>query len=405
MQVLLIKRNLLLLGLLVITTIATVIGIRYYIFAKSSLIPPGYSVLSYFNALETADKNSDGYINTIDTALTIKRYGSEKVMAGGKFGNVVGALERSFQLENLNVNIASKKTEVLASAENKKRYAQDLVVANEMPLPVPQYAKEDKAYNQSSVARALTDTQSTSGGSSDAAGGTGESGSKGADSGKTIIPSVLGTVSSYTGSAGFDYPIAVPAGPGGIAPSLSLSYSSGNVDDVLPYNDKFARKLRESDGSVVNSYQYKEPNSYVPFYAGYGFNIGGAGSIVRDTRGEKNVYVIKGDIHHRFLLNLPSGLSVELKYNNKTRRWVSVPEGFVKIEHAVPAVADERTSYGDVAGVPASLYGTQMPGSDYKLVDAEEWVVTASDGSKYYFGEKNCKIKLVLMEVFTGVIC
>lgn len=395
MQSTLLKKNLLLLGLLVITTIATVIGVRYFIFAKGTAVPAGYSVLSYFNALEVADKNSDGYINSVDSALTIKRYGSSKIMAGGQFGTTVGALERSFQLENLNVNIAAKKAEILANEENKRRYTQDLVVANESLLPVPQFVKEDKAFNQS-VTKApttLANTQTTTSGSSGATGG-GTSGSKGADSGKTIIPSVLGTVSSYTGSAGFDYPIAVPAGPGGIAPALSLSYSSGNVDDTLGYDDRYAEKQRDSDGTVVNSYRYKDPGTYVPFYAGYGFNIGGAGSITRDTRGEKDVYVIKGDIHHRFLLNLPSGLSVELKYNNKTRRWVSVPEGFVKIEHAVPAVADERTSYGDKEGVPASLAGIQMPGSDYKLVDADEWVVTASDGSKYYFGEKKLQDKI-----------
>ena len=35
-----------------------------------------------------------------------------------------------------------------------------------------------------------------------------------------------------------------------------------------------------------------------------------------------------------------------------------------------------------------------MPGSDYKLVDSGEWVITASDGSKYYFGEKKLQDKI-----------
>ena len=402
MQSTLLKKNLLLVGLLVITTIATVIGVRYFIFAKTVSVPGGYSVLSYFNALEVADKNSDGHINAVDAALTIKRYGTSKVVAGGQFGNSVNALERSFQLENLNVSIAAKKTEILANEENKRRYAQDLVVANESLLPVPQYVKEDKAFNQSAASRAqnttqatalaTTQTTTTSGGASAGSEGTG---SKGADSGKTIIPSVLGTVSPYTGSAGFDYPIAVPAGPGGIAPALSLSYNSGSIDDALAqYGEKYVSGQRDSDGTPVNSYGYKDANSYVPFYAGYGFNIGGGGSIVRDTRQEKDVYVIKGDVHHRFLLNLPSGLSVELKYNNKTRRWVSIPEGFVKIEHLPPAPASEATTLGNGADIKPSIDGIMMPGSDYKLVDSGEWVITASDGSKYYFGEKKLQDKI-----------
>ncbi|MDQ5824344.1 MAG: NBR1-Ig-like domain-containing protein [Chloroflexota bacterium] len=46
-----------------------------------------------------------------------------------------------------------------------------------------------------------------------------------------FIPSLQGwQVSLYTGAASYQYPIEVPAGPGGVKPSVSLSYSSGSSD-------------------------------------------------------------------------------------------------------------------------------------------------------------------------------
>ena len=46
-----------------------------------------------------------------------------------------------------------------------------------------------------------------------------------------FLPSLQGfQVSSFTGAASYSYPIDVPAGPGGLKPSLSLSYSSGATD-------------------------------------------------------------------------------------------------------------------------------------------------------------------------------
>lgn len=46
-----------------------------------------------------------------------------------------------------------------------------------------------------------------------------------------FVPSLQGwQVSMYTGAASYSYPIDVPAGPAGLKPSLSLSYSSGATD-------------------------------------------------------------------------------------------------------------------------------------------------------------------------------
>lgn len=47
------------------------------------------------------------------------------------------------------------------------------------------------------------------------------------------LPSVRGfNVSEQTGAATINYPLTLPPGPGGFAPSLALSYSSSNVDDI-----------------------------------------------------------------------------------------------------------------------------------------------------------------------------
>jgi uncharacterized repeat protein (TIGR01451 family) len=55
----------------------------------------------------------------------------------------------------------------------------------------------------------------------------------GSSASDAFIPSVQGfQVSSFTGAASYAYPFDVPAGPAGIKPSLSLSYSSAATDGV-----------------------------------------------------------------------------------------------------------------------------------------------------------------------------
>ncbi len=50
---------------------------------------------------------------------------------------------------------------------------------------------------------------------------------------EAYIPSLQGwQVSLYTGAVSYQYPIEVPAGPGGVKPSVSLSYSSGSSDGL-----------------------------------------------------------------------------------------------------------------------------------------------------------------------------
>ncbi|OGK45857.1 hypothetical protein A3B46_03595 [Candidatus Roizmanbacteria bacterium RIFCSPLOWO2_01_FULL_39_19] len=393
-----IKKNLALIFVLLLTTAGALIGIRYFLRAESIKIPDGYNVLSYIDALETADRNEDGYINSLDGAYVVKRYGAFRLIADPKFGDAYNSLEVSFQIAHFNKNINIIRGQIFKDPVLSRQYVEDIVVANEKSIATPNYVTDDRSYNEqfpslrrgitlpiepiitseNLVAEKLSEVkvlgETTE--SADTQAGGEATGSRGSDSGRTIIPSVLGTVSSYTGSAGFDYPISVPSGPGGIAPALSLGYASGNVDDALPYDDRQVVDYGD-DGHEIQDYFYKNSKSYTPFFAGYGFAVSGGGSIVRDTRQEKDVFVLKGEVHHRFILNLPSGLSAELKYNKQTRRWTSIPEGFVKIDR-----------------VGVDTEGKMMPSSDFRIFDGAQWVVTASDGSKYYFGEEKLSDKI-----------
>ncbi len=55
--------------------------------------------------------------------------------------------------------------------------------------------------------------------------------SDGSSPSEAFLPSLQGFQASlYTGAASFSYPIAVPKGPGGLAPNLTLSYSSAAYD-------------------------------------------------------------------------------------------------------------------------------------------------------------------------------
>src|SRR5258706_13795948 len=57
--------------------------------------------------------------------------------------------------------------------------------------------------------------------------------SDGSSPSAAFIPSLQGfQVSNFTGAASYSYPIELPAGPGGLKPSLALSYSSAATDGV-----------------------------------------------------------------------------------------------------------------------------------------------------------------------------
>lgn len=222
-------------------------------------------------------------------------------------------------------------------------------------LPTPQLTpKVDSAKIQQ------TEGESGSGGSG--------SGEENKSYGRTIIPSVLGTVSGYTGAASFSIPINVPAGPGGVAPGVSFSYSSSSLDD-----DRL--------GDVYFRDENRYPVSYLP----HGFALGGFSSIVRDTRNHMEAPEIEGDPYHRFIVSLPTGGSFEMKYNKTNNKWITIPNAFVNIEHFKPGTTDQNQPFADE---------TSKQGHAFNYIDAGQFIITTPDGTKYYFGEANLPEKL-----------
>lgn len=172
-----------------------------------------------------------------------------------------------------------------------------------------------------------------------------------------ILPSVTGfATNKFTGAATVSYPIALPPGPGGFAPSLGLSYSSGSVADG--YNG-----VKDWEG------EYYHQASWV----GLGWEVGGLGYIVRDPGSWRDPQVpepegdseggIKDD---RFYLVFPGGaaeLVNKAKYEERNKQWETEPQLFLKIKHE------------------HKPYGAQQVGAD-----TAPWEITSRDGIKYYFG-------------------
>ncbi len=155
-----------------------------------------------------------------------------------------------------------------------------------------------------------------------------------------IIPSVQGaTVDPFSGAASFSLPIDVAPGRGGSQPALSLSYSSGSVDDT--YN---------SDQNWQSGY-HKQAN-----WAGLGWNLNGLYSLTRDISGTQEY----GN-DDTFYLNL--GGSYKLVYANN--EWKTDPDGYVKIE---------QYDGGSECGV---LSLNQTPNC--------RWKVTTPDGTQHLF--------------------
>jgi hypothetical protein len=72
-----------------------------------------------------------------------------------------------------------------------------------------------------------------------------------------IIPSVhsSATVDAWTGAAAFSYPIEVVPGRNGLQPSVSLSYSSGSVDDMYNSDQNWGEN-RYTDGTTPTTYHF-----------------------------------------------------------------------------------------------------------------------------------------------------
>ena len=161
--------------------------------------------------------------------------------------------------------------------------------------------------------------------------GLGEKLTEGAD----LLPSsAVFSSDEFTGYASINIPIAAPAGLGGMAPGLSLSYSSGVADDL--------ESLHGATG-------YKAQADWV----GYGWSLGGLSHVAR-TKDETIYSLNMGGVDARIL--------------KRDNRWITNPDRFLKIEHT------------------SAWSGLHIRDGGRNRYDLGDWAITASDGTVYHFG-------------------
>ncbi|RME48062.1 MAG: RHS repeat protein, partial [Chloroflexi bacterium] len=140
----------------------------------------------------------------------------------------------------------------------------------------------------------------------------------------------------FTGNFSFNYPLAAPPGPHGFGPKLSLTY-----------NDEVANSAW--DGDMQSGTPYRIQASTV----GYGWNIGGLGSV------RVNWHANPFEVYLSF-----AGGSYKLKYETSTGEWYTEPESFLKV-------------WRD--GTPQSTLLDE-------LLRPDAWHVMDQNGVKYTFG-------------------
>ncbi len=161
----------------------------------------------------------------------------------------------------------------------------------------------------------------------------------------TLLTTVLGAAPDlWTGSSSFSYPINMPAGPGGFAPSLNLSYSSEAANSVVMHS-----------GTDYNT--QADPIGY-----GWSLNVPSISSS-GPTWNER-----------RYTLSL-GGKSYELINDNG---WRTKPESFLRISRGSNtgfyAYSDFQVTCGGPVNIPLHTY------------DAAFWVIETPDGMRYQFG-------------------
>ena len=178
-----------------------------------------------------------------------------------------------------------------------------------------------------------------------------------------VLPSVSHLTSDLqTGGSNIHYPIDLPQGLGGMAPALSLGYSSVSVDD-----------LRDANGLNDPADDVEWNDEYVAQagLAGLGWNIGGLSYIAR-AKGLETIDDFLDDEYQLVLNGQSSKLDVvAIAPNNIYGAEASAPYGvaspwtFFKIRYGLIPV---RTQNGR------------------EVRHSGEWIVTTSDGTKHYFG-------------------
>jgi hypothetical protein len=157
------------------------------------------------------------------------------------------------------------------------------------------------------------------------------------------LPSLEGfQLSGFTGAATYSYPIQVPPGPGGLQPSLSLSYNTQEVDS---YSSRTQASWVGMGWSMDTGYIQRNMNGTANYFADDTFSLvmNGVGGLllpIADQDGD-------GDCTN-------NGCTIDYHLAN---------ENYWQVRQYLKT--------GDVGGYQA---------------DQSKWVVFAPDGTLYYFG-------------------
>jgi RHS repeat-associated protein len=169
----------------------------------------------------------------------------------------------------------------------------------------------------------------------------------------SYIPSLQGFQTSlYTGSASYSVPIEVPAGPGGIKPSLSLSYSSAATDGDSGKREKQQAGWAGKGWSLDTGYIARHKQVYTDYGSNFPYF-----SLVLNGQ---SFTLIRGN-------ELVSGA---LDYELDKWEWYSSNEEFLRFK--VVALSPETNRGGTFNGNPVQRYG---------------WHIWTKDGTRHEFEE------------------
>jgi RHS repeat-associated protein len=181
---------------------------------------------------------------------------------------------------------------------------------------------------------------------------------------KHVPPLDAAEVSGFTGAATYSMKLEVPSGPGGIAPSISLSYNSANVEGI--------QNLKGAVGadSVTDGTQ--------PSWVGLGWNLSSGGQILRNMGKKQDT-----DLDDTYSL-VVGGIAVDL-----------VPISAHKTSNVIDYI-DYRASDENFwlirrfKSTGTRLYWTDDPMQHGSQAPSEDdyWVAWDTQGMRYEFRER-----------------
>ncbi|MFI7548022.1 polymorphic toxin-type HINT domain-containing protein [Actinoplanes sp. NPDC049599] len=182
-------------------------------------------------------------------------------------------------------------------------------------------------------------------------------GSSGDYAATSLSASATWNAGGSSGTFGWSYPMSVPPSLGGPAPNLSLDYSSQAVDGRTSVTNNQPSWIGEGFGF--------EPGFIERRYASCGDDND-------DDKRKGNNTNDTGDQcwgTDNATLSLDGVGGGELIYNSTEKRWHTRSDDGTRIERLYNATNGDKGDTGSAAGGPG-----------------EYWVVTATNGTKYYFG-------------------